>query len=151
MFGRDHGVRDEAKRWADAKGFSDGIEFAGPVSRTIMIDRLADEVDVLVHPALEEAQGMVLIEAMALGLPVIAGAKSGGTRWTLDDGRGGLLTDVKEPTAVAGAMEKLASSAEARRDWGRRGRQLALRRFHIHAVADAYERIYAELGGRSNA
>ncbi len=38
---------------------------------------LAESVDVLVHPSLEESQCMAVIEAMAMGLPVIAGKFSG--------------------------------------------------------------------------
>jgi glycosyltransferase involved in cell wall biosynthesis len=142
MFGSGHGMGQDGHRWADARNLASGIEFAGRVPRRIMLNRLASEVDVLVHPALEEAQGMVLIEAMALGLPVIAGGSSGGTRWTLDEGRAGLLTDVTDPFDVATALNNLAASPEARQQWGRRGRLLAVRRFHIRAVADAYERIY---------
>ena len=56
-----------------------------------------------------------------------------------------MLVDVTDAAAVAQAMEELADDAEERRKWGQRGRDLAMRRFHICVVADAYERIYAEL------
>ncbi len=147
MFGLGHGPGEEARRWARERGFGDGIEYVGRVPYETVIDRLAREVDVLVHPALEEAQGMVLLEAMALGLPTIAGARSGGTRWTLDDGKAGLLVDVTDPVAVAQAMAGLADDEDKRTEWGRRGRELTMRRFHIRVVADQYERIYSELGG----
>jgi glycosyltransferase involved in cell wall biosynthesis len=91
---------------------------------------------------------MVLLEAMALGVPVIAGRASGGTAWTLDDGRAGILVDVTLPDQVAGAMRDLTSS-ELRRAWGERGLELARGRFHIERVADAYEDVYARvLSGR---
>jgi glycosyltransferase involved in cell wall biosynthesis len=147
MFGHDHGPGQQAERWAAERGLADGIEFAGRVPYATVIDRLASEADVLVHPALEEAQGMVLLEAMALGLPTIAGKASGGASWTLDQGRAGVLVDVTDPGAVAQAMKTLGDDGEERRKWGQRGRDLAMRRFHIRVVADAYERIYAELGG----
>jgi glycosyltransferase involved in cell wall biosynthesis len=145
MFGRGHGPGEEAEHWAEAHGLADGIEFAGEHGYSRLMDRLSHDVDVLVHPSLEEAQGMVLIEAMALGIPTIAGEASGGTPWTLDEGRAGILVDVSDAGAVAQAMIGLADSAEERERWGRRGLEHATRRYHIRHVADAYERIYAEL------
>lgn len=147
MFGYGHGPGEGAEQWAFARGLTAGIEFAGLQPYSTVTDRLAHEVDVLVHPALEEAQGMVLLEAMALGVPIIAGEDSGGTRWTVDDGRAGILVDVTDPSAVARAMDGLAGSAEQRETWEQRGLELAMRRYHIRHVADAYERVYAELSG----
>ena len=115
MFGADHGLGEEADRWATGQRLQEGVEFVGRVAYTAAIERIADEVDVLVHPALEEAQGMVLLEAMALGIPVIAGEASGGTRWTLDDGKAGMLVDVTDSAAIARAMDHLAANAEARK------------------------------------
>ena len=145
MFGHGHGPGEGAQQWAIERGLGEGIEFAGRVAYSTAIDRIANEVDILVHPALEEAQGMVLLEAMALGVPVIAGEASGGTRWTLDDGGAGMLVDITDSCAVARAMDELAGNAEARERFGRQGSDLARQRFHIHAVADAYERVYAEV------
>jgi glycosyltransferase involved in cell wall biosynthesis len=145
MFGHGHGPGQGAQQWAIERGFEKGIEFAGRVAYSAAIDRIASEVDVFVHPALEEAQGMVLLEAMALGIPVIAGEASGGTRWTLGNGRAGILVDVTDSRSVARAMDDLAGDAEARVRFGRQGSDFARQRFHIHAVADAYERVYAEV------
>lgn len=145
MFGYGHGRGEEAERWAGARGLADGVEFAGEHPHAQVIETLAREVDVLVHPSLLEANCLVLLEAMALGVPVIAGEAAGGTPWTLDDGQAGILVDVKDPGAVAHAMERLATSAEERKTWGQRGLALATRRYHIRHVADAYERVYAEL------
>jgi L-malate glycosyltransferase len=149
LFGYGHGPGEGAEGWAARRGLTAGIEFAGEQPYGTVIERLAREVDVLVHPALEEAQCMVLIEAMALGVPTIAGQASGGVPWTVDDGKAGVLVDVTDPSAVAGAMERLASDDKERREWAERGRELATRRFHIGRVADAYERIYSELLGGS--
>jgi glycosyltransferase involved in cell wall biosynthesis len=145
MFGYGHGGGEEAERWAGSRGLGDGIEFAGARPYAEVMERLAQEVDVLVHPALEEANPMVLLEAMALGVPAIAGNNSGGTGWTLDEGRAGILVDVTDPRAVAHAMERLVDDEEERQEWGRRGLELATRRYHIRHVTDAYERIYGEL------
>lgn len=145
MFGAGHGPGEPALAWARRRGLDSGIEFAGQTPHERMIGRVAAEVDALVHPALEEAQPMALIEAMALGIPVIAGESSGGVPWTLDGGRAGLLVDVRSPAEIAAAMLRLARDEAERRMWAERGFSLAQRRFHIRAVADAYERVYDEL------
>lgn len=145
MFGNGHGAGEPAERWANERGWSGGIEFAGHVPHEVVLRRLGGEVDVLVHPALEEAQPMALIEAMAQRVPVIAGRRSGGVPWTLDDGRAGVLVDITRPDEIASAMLELAQDPQLRHDWGEKGRKLAEERFHIRSVADAYEPIYAEL------
>ena len=88
---------------------------------------------------------MALIEAMSLGIPVIAGKASGAVPWTLDDGRAGCLVDVTNPAAVARAMADMVESPGLVMELGARGRALAERRFHIRSVADSYEQIYDEL------
>ena len=88
---------------------------------------------------------MALIEAMALRIPVIGGRSSGGVPWTLDNGRVGILVDVRSPEQVAEAMVKLAGDPELRREFGELGYALARERFHISTVTDAYQKIYAQL------
>ncbi|MCM2333070.1 MAG: glycosyltransferase, partial [Anaeromyxobacteraceae bacterium] len=128
-------------------GVDAGVRFAGYMPHEDALGLLADEVDVLVHPSLEESFSMVIAEASALGRPVIGGARSGAVPWTLDEGRAGLLVDVRSPTALAAAMLELAASPELRAAWGRKGRENALRRFHMGVVADAYQAAYARLVG----
>jgi L-malate glycosyltransferase len=149
MFGTDFGPGERAASWATEHGAAEGIEFAGEIPHAALIERLAREVDVLVHPSLEEAHPMGVIEAMALSIPVIGGRRSGGVPWTLDEGRAGVLVDVASPAAIEAAMLQLADERE-RLEWGRRGKEHAARTFHIRTVADAYESLYAEvLGARA--
>lgn len=145
MFGPDHGPGQAAQRYADARGIGEGITFVGALSHATLLARLASEVDVLIHPSLEEAQPMVLIEAMALGIPVIAGRRSGGVPWTLDDGRAGLLVDVRNPESIAEGMRALLDDPPRRAALGLAGRALARKRFHIASIAAAYEPIYERL------
>lgn len=144
MFGAGHGPGEEAERWAREHGIHEGIEFVGMMPHGELLVRLAESVDVLVHPALEEAQPMSIIEAMSLGIPVIGGDHSGGVPWTLDGGRAGMLVDVKNPAAIAEAMIALASDKKLGAEWGMRGRKLAESRYHISAVADSYEALYRQ-------
>jgi glycosyltransferase involved in cell wall biosynthesis len=65
----------------------------------------------LVHPALTEGYGLVLLEAMACGLPIIASAASGPAE-ILRDGETGMLVPVRDPDALAAAMFRLLGDSE---------------------------------------
>jgi glycosyltransferase involved in cell wall biosynthesis len=147
MIGYGHGPGEAAERWARGAGLADGVRFVGYQAHEATLRCLAEEVDILVHPSLQEACPMVVLEASALGLAVIGGDRSGGVPWTLDDGRAGVLTEVNSPGAVAEAMLALAGSPSLRAEWGRKARENALRRFHIRVVADAYQTAYRQLAG----
>lgn len=147
MFGTGHGPGEEAECWAGSHGLAAGIEFVGQLTYPTLMQRLAGEVDVLVHPSLVESQSMALIEALARGVPVIGGESSGAVPWTLDEGRAGKLVDVRSPDALAQAMLEFASDPRLRLDYAQRGLAMARRRFHIAAVADAWEAVYDQLAG----
>ncbi len=143
MFGQDHGVGENAEKWAIERNLADGVEFAGAIPHQQMLQRLAAEVDVVVHPALEEAFSMAIAEAMALGLPLIAGRDAGAVPSTVGCEENGVLTDVRSPAELSRAMRALAEQPAMRTQIGRAARASALERFSIEAVADAYEREYA--------
>jgi glycosyltransferase involved in cell wall biosynthesis len=145
MFGADYGAGEPAEIWAKEKGIAEGVHFVGALPHEALIARLAAEVDIVVHPSLEEAHPMAILEATALGIPTVGGQSSGAVPWTLDGGRAGLLVDVTSPRSIEAAMLQLATSDVERHVWGQRGREHTERCFHIGAVAAAYEARYAAL------
>jgi len=145
MIGLGHGPGEAAEAWAGQRGLAEGVRFQGYLSHQAALRCLAEEVDALVHPSLEESFSMAIAEASALGLPVIAGARSGAVPWTLDEGRAGILVDVRDPAALAAAMLSLADDEALRAEWGRRARENARRRFHVGVVAEAYQAAYRAL------
>lgn len=145
MFGPGYGAHEEAGVWARERALEEGVEFAGALAHPVLLRRLAAEADVLVHPALEEAHPVSVSEAMALGKPVIGGARSGGVPFTLEDGKAGLLADVRSPADVARAMLRLGREDGLRLDLGRAARESACRRFRVARVVDAYEELYEEV------
>ena len=151
MFGEGHGPTGAAERWAAERGLSAGIEFRGEIPYRQLLQALAEQVDLLVHPALEESFCMVLAEAMALGIPVIGGQASGAVPWTLDGGQAGVLADVSRARVLSAAMLDLARDAAARTDWSARGRDHVKTSYSIGAVTDAYERIYRDLAAGASA
>jgi len=145
MFGDDYGEGQKAAAWARDRHFIPGVEFFGPLPYAELLARLAREVDVLVHPSLHESFSLAIAEAMALGVPVIGGIRSGGVPFTLDEGRAGLLVDVVSPKRLADAMLRLVGDPNLRLQVGCNGRESALRRFRIEDVAAAYENGYQDL------
>jgi glycosyltransferase involved in cell wall biosynthesis len=148
LFGHGHGVGEEGHVWAEAKGLAEGVEFAGQTPHAVMLQRLAREVDLLLHPSLEESFSMAVIEGMALGIPVIGGARSGAVPTTIGDAGGGVLVDVRSSSAMSGAMLDLAFHSSRRIAMGVAARESAIQRFAIGSVAVAYEREYSALASQ---
>ncbi len=147
LYGTGHGQGEAAQRWALSRGAASAVTFRGKVPYTELVEELSKDVDILVHPSLEEAFAMVVAEAMALGKPVIAGKRSGGVPYVLGRGGAGLLVDVRQPEEIAAAMIKLASDSAVRRTMGNAARAVAKERYAIAQVADVYEALYGSIAG----
>jgi glycosyltransferase involved in cell wall biosynthesis len=145
LFGAGHGAGGPAEQWAAARGLTAGVEFAGEVAYAALLQRLATEVDVLVHPARAEALSMAVAEAMAIGLPVIAGATTGGMSYLLEGGRAGVLVNITSPAEVAEAMLCLAQDSGLRRRIGQLAHQSVLERFNASNVITRYLAAYERL------
>lgn len=148
LYGPGYGPGEAAAAWAGARGLCEGVEFAGAAPHRVLLERLAGTADVLVHPALEESFSMALAEAMAVGIPVIGGERSGGVPSTLDGGRAGRLVDVRSPRLLAEAMLELATRPELRSTLADAARRSARARFPMARVVDEYEGIYEAVCGR---
>ncbi len=111
------------------------IRFLGEVSD----ERLQEEYsrcDIFAAPSLYESFGIVYIEAMAWGKPVI-GCRSGGIAEVVEHEKSGLLIEPGDTDQLAEAILRLADSPELRREFGECGREAAATRFSPAAQADA--------------
>jgi glycosyltransferase involved in cell wall biosynthesis len=98
------------------------------------------ESDLLVWPAIDEAFGVVFIEAQACGLPVIAG-DSAGVAAVIDAGRTGLLAPLDDSLAFAMAIRRLASDRALGERMGIAASAHARVRHDIPAAAAALDSI----------
>ncbi|HET7568460.1 MAG TPA: glycosyltransferase family 4 protein [Gaiellaceae bacterium] len=115
-------------------GIGDRVEFRG--FREDVAAELA-RLDVLVHASvIPEPFGLVVVEGMAAGLPVVA-ADAGGPAETVEDGVAGILYPPGDAAALAAALRDLAGDPERRRALGEAGRE--------RAAAFAPERVAARL------
>lgn len=94
----------------------------------------------------EEGLGLVLLEAMACGLPVIS-TRCIGPETVVEDGVTGVLTPVGDAQALADAIAQLLSSPALRSEMGRRGQELVHTRFSGEVAAQPYLRVYRQIVG----
>ncbi len=99
--------------------------------------------DFLVVPSRYESFGLVLLEAMMLGKPVIAG-DAGGMRYIVEDGGNGFRFPPGDVAALAAAIERMAASQRLRERFGRRSRQIYEERFTVERMADGTLATYYE-------
>jgi glycosyltransferase involved in cell wall biosynthesis len=115
---RDPGFVDLLYRRAYEAGIGDRISFAGPRTGK-ELERAYAAADLLVVPSLAETYGMVVTEALARGLPVIATAVGGlpdTLGRTADGRRPGLLVAPGDAPALAAALSSWLRDAELRLD-----------------------------------
>jgi glycosyltransferase involved in cell wall biosynthesis len=121
-----------------------GVVFEGTLTHEDLL-RLLQRASVYLHTARTEAFNTAIAESMALGVPVIGGARSGGVPYQLDYGRAGLLVDVGNHLAVADAIEKLIANEELGTTLRERAWSRVNRLCQPSVVIEAYEKIYQQL------
>lgn len=95
---------------AAREGVGDRVDFAG---ETINVHPWLAHADVFVLPSLwEGGAAMVLLEAMAADVPVVASLQAGDTPAVLDGGRYGVIVDAEDPASIAaGLLRQLRADA----------------------------------------
>src|SRR5262249_21761561 len=127
-------------------GLAEHVHFVGRVEDERLLDYYA-AADVFVLPSSSEAQGIVALEAMACGLPVVATAV-GGLLGTIDDGETGLLVPPGDVDALATALVGLLRDAPARMALGAAARRTVEREFAWSNAVEATREVYCDLLGR---
>ena len=141
LFGLDFGPGERAQTWVQQHLSSAGMQFHGHLAHSELLQRL-QPLDLLLHPALEESFGVVLAEAMALGLPVVAGARSGAVPWVL--GSHQWLVDVRSAVAMAQALTQALTDHGRYAQASRAGRERVAQAFTTASVVDAYVELYRQ-------
>lgn len=138
LYGHDFGVGQTAEVWAKQQGIAVGMVFHGAILHKQLLEALSN-ADLLLHSSLEESFGLSIAEAMAMGLPVVAGASSGAVPWVVGDG--GVLCDVRQEQAIYQAIEQ-ALIPENYARYSIAARQRVESMFTTSAVASAYLQVY---------
>ena len=112
------------------------------------VPAILPQIDLCVHPSVDEAFGLVLLEAMAAGKAVVA-TSVGGIPEIVAEGRTGLLVPPRDPAALARAVCTVLADPEQRANMGAAGRARVEQEFTIQKTMRDYETLYSQLMGNA--
>lgn len=138
----DAGDSARLRRAAQDLGVDAWVDLRGPQPQDVLPDYYA-AADLCVMPSRHESFGMVALEAMACGVPVIA-SRVGGLAFTVQDRATGVLVPEGDASALAGAVRDLLRDEPRRRVLGAQAVDWA-RRFAWPVIARSVGDLYAEL------
>ncbi len=136
---------ESMERLAVTLGVKDRVRFLGRISQE-NLPKVYAACDVFVLPSVSrlEAFGIVALEAMATGKPVVV-ADIPGVREVIEDGQEGLLADPVNPQDLAEKIRRLVGDPALRQEMGRRGREKVLAHFTTEKVADQILKVYEDV------
>ena len=133
---------DEFRRFTNRSGLAPHIQWAGPVGYK-QLGAYYDSCDVFVLPSLEDTWGVVIMEAMTMGKPVLCSARAG-VREMVAHGVNGFIFDPENPSALADYMESLITDQGLRRQFGAASFEI-VRRYTPQNVAMMFASYFRQL------
>ena len=127
---------------AESSGLGGRVQFRGFVSDEAKFQLLA-AADLFALPSLHEAFGLVYLEAMHCGLPVIA-ARPGGQEDYLEEGRSGFLVPPEDLDGLVDRLRQLVEDPALRAQMSDHNRTVA-NRFTVRSTAARYESLFARI------
>ncbi len=125
-------------------GLGGSVKFLGDVKPEMLGQTYASS-DVFVLPSLHaESFGMVLLEAMASEVPVIA-SRTGGVPEVVSDGKDGILVKPGDETELSEALTRLLMNENERSEMGRAGRKKTLKDYDWQVIGGKIEELYRSL------
>jgi glycosyltransferase involved in cell wall biosynthesis len=134
-------ARDDLVDIAVMNRIHDRVHFVGT---HLDVEPFLAACDVVVMPSRWEGIGLVIMEGMAAGRPVVA-SRIGGIPELIDDKKNGLLVPIEDVAALQEALRFMWTNQSAARALGAAARVKAQQVFDVRAMVAAYERVYAHL------
>jgi glycosyltransferase involved in cell wall biosynthesis len=134
-------LEDYLRELASEIGVADRVHVLGPRKD---VPALMHAIDVFVMPSIWEGFGLVLLEAMAAGRPIVA-SRVATIPEVVADGETGLLVPAGDPLALAVALAELAEQPERAARFGAAGRERLRRQFSLEKMVGDTELLYREL------
>ena len=134
---------ENVRELAGQAGLADQVEFTGILDSAALRAEFA-RAAVLVLPSYQETAPMVIQEAMAAGVPVIA-TRVGGIPYQIDDGESGYLFEPGDIDALAARLEQLLADQETREAFSARAKADAIERYRADNVARATVDVYRSI------
>jgi len=145
LMGRDWGERAQLEAQARSLGLGDQVRFLDHVDPLSVYRGVIRGARALVLPSEWEAFGLVLLEAMAAGTPIVATAV-GGVPDVLDQGRTGRLVPYGDANALAGALRSVVDDSRETERLRAAGRE-RVGGFDWSVTVDRHRALYRELVG----
>ncbi len=133
--------KPRAEQLARTLGVAKHVLFLG--NQEVM-EELLPMADVFLLPSSSESFGLVALEAMSAGVPVVA-SRVGGLPELVESGVTGYLAPTDDLEAHVAAVLMLLGDDARRRRFGRAGRKIAEERFHVDRIVDRYRKVYESL------
>jgi sugar transferase (PEP-CTERM/EpsH1 system associated) len=137
----DGALLPEARAFVEGAGLGDAVTFAG---EALDVRPWLARMDLFVLGSRREGISNTILEAMAMGLPVIATAV-GGNGELIADGETGCLVPAGDANALAEAMARYVDDPAMARRHGCGARQRAVQTFSLPAMAGRYAGVYQAL------
>ncbi len=144
LYGLDYEEGGKAWQWAKKNNCMHGVKFCGQVDHEQLLNKLRD-YDILLHPSREESFGNALIEAMAKGLPIVAGVKSGAAPWVLNNGLNGILVNINKPVDIFEGILKVINDKNKYEQFSKLGLEHVTNNFSASWVIEKYILLYKKI------
>ncbi len=144
VFVGDGPLRPDLEALAAQLGLGSTVQFTGVRPD---VARLLGALDLFVLPSLHEALPIAVLEAMAVGLPVVT-TRVGGVPEVVQDGRNGLLVPPGDSAALAAALLRLVSDPGYAATLGAAGQARVRAEFTLEAMVAQVDQLYRRLTAR---
>ncbi len=135
-------LRTDLQSMAVELGLGDEITFLGQRGD---LANLLSAMDIFILPSSWEGFGIILAEAMFMGIPVITTRDGGGCAEVVEEGDGGVLVNFGAKPELADAIVRLASDSALRESLGKKGRARVERMFIAPVMAAKYAKLYRQV------
>jgi glycosyltransferase involved in cell wall biosynthesis len=137
-------LRETLYTEAEQQGVSSRVHFTGWESE---VGRVLSVLNIMVTPSLWEAFGIVNLEAMACGVPIVA-SRINGIPEVVRDRETGLLVPPADPAKLAQAIIDLMRDQERAHKMGKCGREWVARQFSVSTMVESHDQLYQSLSGK---
>jgi glycosyltransferase involved in cell wall biosynthesis len=136
-------LRDSLQTLARSMGCQDKVFFTGFLSERDLAEAMVS-ADVLTVPSVYEPFGIVALEGMAAGVPVVA-SKTGGLAEVIEHGETGILVYPRDPESIAWGVSQILSNPNYAQQIVKNAKEKLRKNFSWDAVAEKTIRLYEEV------
>jgi len=130
------------KKQIESKGIKNNVIFTGFIDHSLKLQALT-RADIFLVPSLHESFGIVSLEAMAMGKPIVA-SNLEGISCILDHMSTGFLVQAGRPIEIADAITNLLDNPELRNKLSSNAK-IEVKKYDWNKIMDNYEMIYRQL------